>query len=77
MKINFKRKAKNLFLSKDKKRINTLENEIETLKENLKSDIYLKVMKAIDNEEENKKLKETNKRLRLQIKELKAKLKEK
>lgn len=57
-------------------RINTLESEIETLKNVIKNEAYEKIMKKLDEEPATKRLKEENIRLRLKNKEYKAEIAE-
>lgn len=57
------------------KKCNTLELENENLKEILVSDTYKKFSNELNENEENKKLKEENKYLRAKNKKLKEELK--
>ena len=59
-----------------KKRINTLENENEVLKNAIKDELYKIFMKKLAEPEEAKRYKEDNIRLRKQIKVLKQIIKE-
>lgn len=54
-----------------KKRINTLENQIETLENAIKDELYKEFMKKIGETAEVDRLKKENKRLRVKIKSLK------
>lgn len=56
---------------KMRKRINTLENEVETLKEIIKSELYKSFMEKLGEPEKIKRLTEDNKKLRLKVKSLK------
>lgn len=49
---------------KQKKKINTLEKELEDLKELIKSDLYKKLIKEADNSAKIKALQDKNKKLR-------------
>ena len=60
-----------------KRRINTLENEIETLREIMKSEMYETLLTKQEYITKNKKLESTNRKLRKDIKLLKEKMKEK
>ena len=53
-----------------RKKINTLENENETLKNTIKDELYKEFMKRLGEPLEVSKLKRENKRLRKQKKEL-------
>ena len=61
---------------KMRKRINTLENENEMLKNTIKDELYKIFMKKLAEPEESKRYKEDNIRLRKQIKVLKQIIKE-
>lgn len=54
-----------------KKRINTLENQIETLENSIKDDLYKEFMKKLGETTEIDRLKKENKKLRIKNKELK------
>ena len=73
-----KNKIKKL-LSKitDKKKINTLENKIETLENIIKDELYKEFIDGVNNTIEITKLKKDNKRLREKIKTLQEIIKEK
>lgn len=73
-----KNKIKNL-LSKitDKKKINTLENKIETLENIIKEELYKEFIDGVNNTIEITKLKKDNKRLREKVKTLQEIIKEK
>lgn len=58
------------------KKINTLENEVNSLKETIKDELYKEFMNKLAEAKETTKLKQENKKLRLKIKELKAIIKE-
>jgi len=49
---------------KQRKKINTLEKELEDLKELIKSDLYKKLIKEADNSAKIKALQDKNKKLR-------------
>lgn len=52
-------------------RINTLENQIDVLKNTIKDELYKEFMKKLSEPIENERLRKENKRLRLQIKSMK------
>lgn len=58
------------------KRINTLENENETLKNAIKDKLYIAFMDKLGEPMKTKRLEESNKNLRAKVKELKQLLKE-
>lgn len=58
-----------------KKRINTLENENETLKETIKNELYKCFMNKLNEPLELDRIKKENKRLRNKVKILKEMLK--
>lgn len=58
------------------KHINTLEGEIEYLKETIKDELYKEFMKRLGEPMEMARLKKENKRLRIQVRELKEIIKE-
>ena len=53
------------------KKINTLENQVETLKNSIKDELYKECMKKLGETTENDRLKKENKKLRAKIKDLK------
>lgn len=57
-------------------KINSLENEIETLKEATKDDLFNKFMSKLNDETELNRLRNENKRLRAKVKSLKEIIKE-
>lgn len=59
---------------KMRKRINSLENEVETLKEIIKSELYKEFMKKLGEPDEIKRLREENKKLRLKNKNYKEEI---
>ena len=61
---------------KMRKRINTLENENEMLKNIIKDELYKSFMNKLNDSEADKRYKEDNLRLRKQIKVLKQIIKE-
>lgn len=61
---------------KMRKKINTLEMEVETLQNILKDELYKAFMKKLNEAEADKRYKEDNVRLRKQIKVLKEIIKE-
>lgn len=63
-------------IAKLKRKINTLENENEALKETIKNDLYAKFMNKLDNEIDLDRLKKENKKLRAKVKSLKDIIKE-
>lgn len=58
------------------KKINTLENEVNSLKETIKDELYKEFMNKLSEAKETTRLKQENKKLRLKVKELKAIIKE-
>ena len=54
-----------------KQKINTLENQIETLENSIKDELYKEFMKKLGETVENDRLKKENKKLRAKIKDLK------
>ena len=58
-----------------KKRINTLENENETLKETIKNELYKSFMNKLNEPIELDRIKKENKKLRNKVKTLKEILK--
>ena len=60
---------------KMRKQINSLNNELETLRNVIKEELFTKFMAKLGEPEENKRLKKENKRLRIQNKNLKDKIK--
>ena len=63
-------------IAKLNRRINTIENENETLKKTIKNDLYTKFMNKLDNEVDLDRLKKENKKLRAKFKSLKDIIKE-
>ena len=53
------------------KKINTLENQVETLENSIKDELYKEFMKKLSETAENDRLKKENKKLRAKIKDLK------
>lgn len=53
------------------KRINTLKNQIETLENSIKDELYKEFIKKLGETAENDRLKKENKKLRAKIKDLK------
>ena len=53
------------------KRINTLENQVETLENSIKDELYKEFMKKLGETAENDRLKKESKKLRTKIKDLK------
>ena len=54
-----------------KRKINTLENQVETLENSIKDELYKEFMKKLGETTENDRLKKENKKLRAKIKDLK------
>lgn len=54
-----------------KQKINTLENQVETLENSIKDELYKEFMKKLGETAENDRLKKENKKLRAKIKDLK------
>lgn len=57
-------------------KINTLQNEIDTLQETIKEDLLSKFMSKLNDEAELNRLRNENKRLRAKVKSLKEIIKE-
>lgn len=57
-------------------KINTLQNEIDTLQETIKDDLLSKFMSKLNDEAELNRLRNENKRLRAKVKSLKEIIKE-
>ena len=57
------------------KKINTLENQVETLENSIKDELYKEFMKKLGETTENDRLKKENKKLRAKIKDLKEMIK--
>lgn len=53
------------------KKINTLENQVETLENSIKDELYKEFMKKLGETTENDRLKKENKKFRAKIKDLK------
>lgn len=53
------------------KKINTLENQVETLENSIKDELYKEFMKKLSETAEKDRLKKENKKLRTKIKDLK------
>lgn len=53
------------------RRINTLENDVETLQNIIKEELYKEFINNINDTSEIKRLKEENKKLKLKVKDLK------
>ena len=64
---------KMMLIEEQNKKINSLEIELETLKSNLKDELYKKLMEKFDEPLVIQRLRKENKRLRLKVKELKGK----
>lgn len=62
---------KTIDIIKLKRKINTLENQVETLENSIKDELYKEFMKKLGETAENDRLKKENKKLRIKIKELK------
>ena len=72
-----KQKVKDFFdIVKVNQRIKTLENEVETLNNSIKDELYKEFLKKLDESTENERLKKENKMLRKKIKVLKEIIKE-
>jgi len=56
---------------KQKRQINTLKLEVETLKNSIKEELYKEFMKKLGEPLDNERLRKENKRLRQQVKSLK------
>lgn len=61
---------------KQKREINTLKLEVETLKNSIKEELYNEFMKKLGEPADNDRLYKENKRLRQQVKSLKEIIKE-
>ena len=72
-----KQKVKYFFdIAKAQMKINSLENEIETLTNSIKDELYKEFLKKLGDSVENERLKKENKILRKKIKTLKEIIKE-
>lgn len=60
---------------KQRRRIRTLENELEALKLSVKDELYKEFMQKLGEPNEMERLRQENKRLRLKVRELKEILK--
>jgi|GEM_PF-7037361 len=75
--IKIKEKLKNKkapLLIRQRRKINTLQGEIDVLKEEMKNELYTKITNDISLQLENDRLLKENKRLRIKNKELKKEL---
>lgn len=61
---------------KQRREINTLKLEVETLKNSIKEELYKEFMKKLGEPADNESLRKENKRLRQQVKALKEIIKE-
>lgn len=57
-----------------RKRINTLELEVETLQQTIKDELYIEFMNKLDEPAKSQSLRKDNKRLRKKVKVLKEEL---
>ena len=57
-----------------RKRINTLELEVETLQQTIKDELYIEFMNKLDEAAKSQSLRKDNKRLRKKVKVLKEEL---
>lgn len=71
VKNGFKWIDKAMLIEEQNKKINSLENELETLKLNLKDELFKKVMEKFDEPLVIQRLRKENKRLREQLKGVK------
>jgi len=72
-----KQKVKDFFdIVKSQIKINSLENEIETLTNSIKDELYKEFLKKLGDSAENERLKKENKNLRKKVKVLKEIIKE-
>lgn len=72
-----KQKVKDFFdIVKAQMKINSLENEIETLTNSIKDELYKEFLKNLGDSVENERLKKENKNLRKKVKVLKEIIKE-
>lgn len=72
-----KQKVKDFFdIVKAQMKINSLENEIETLTNSIKDELYKEFLKNLGDSAENERLKKENKNLRKKVKVLKEIIKE-
>ena len=62
---------------RQQRKINTLENKLETLEQSLKEKLYKSFIEKLDEPYEVERLKKENKRLRAKIKEMKENGKDK
>ncbi len=72
-----KQKVKDFFdIVKAQMKINSLENEVETLTNSIKDELYKEFLKNLGDSVENERLKKENKNLRKKVKVLKEIIKE-
>ena len=72
-----KQKVKDFFdIVKKQMKINSLENEVETLTNSIKDELYKEFLKKLGDSAENERLKKENKNLRKKVKVLKEIIKE-
>ena len=72
-----KQKVKYFFdIVKAQMKINSLENEVETLTNSIKDELYKEFLKNLGDSAENERLKKENKNLRKKVKVLKEIIKE-
>lgn len=72
-----KERIKNFFdLVKAQQKIGKLENEVETLTNSIKDELYKEFLKNLGDSAENERLKKENKNLRKKVKVLKEIIKE-
>lgn len=72
-----KQKFKDFFdIVKSQIKINSLENEVETLTNSIKDELYKEFLKNLGDSAENERLKKENKNLRKKVKVLKEIIKE-
>lgn len=76
MKEKMSKILKTPLVIKQRMKINSLENKIETLENTIKNDLYKEFMKKLDDSERCDRLVSENKRLKRRIKTLKELLKE-
>lgn len=76
MKEKMKKMINTPLIIKQRMKINSLENKVETLEDTIKSELYKEFMKKLDESERCDRLVSENKRLKRRIKTLKELLKE-
>ena len=74
-KKGFKWVNRTMLIEEQNKKINSLENELETLKSNVKDELYKKLMEKFDEPLVIQRLRKENKRLKEKIEKMKGEIK--